>query len=215
MIWLFLLTAAISCPALPTDGLNGQITYSVDTPPPYNFGTIATYLCDTSYGVTGDSILTCGVGSGTTGTWGSSTTTCERELKCMFVAVFNIYNCLITGITCQSLAPIMNGMISYLPMTTPYLFGSAAQYTCNDGFYIQGNDVRTCASDGSSSTGVWSDTSPVCSGKSHIFNFWFMDLFWFLIYVWELYSISSYLSVTNFAGTNVCNFCDLLQNCKY
>ena len=58
-----LLTAAISCPALPTDGLNGQITYSVDTPPPYNFGTIATYLCDTSYGVTGDSILTCGVGS--------------------------------------------------------------------------------------------------------------------------------------------------------
>ena len=54
---------------------------------------------------------------------------------------------------------IMNGMISYLPMTTPYLFGSAAQYTCNDGFYIQGNDVRTCASDGSSSTGVWSDTS--------------------------------------------------------
>ncbi len=73
---------AVSCPALPTAGINGQITYSVDTPPPYAYGTVAMYVCDSSYGVTGDSTLICGGdGSDSAGTWGSSTTTCERELR--------------------------------------------------------------------------------------------------------------------------------------
>ncbi len=71
-----------------------------------------------------------------------------------------------TAITCAVLAPLLNGMITYLPTATvPLPFGSAAQYSCNDGFYLQGNNVRTCDGDGSSSDGVWSDSIPVCSGE--------------------------------------------------
>ena len=33
-----------------------------------------------------------------------------------------------------------------------------ATYTCNDGFYVSGNEFRTCDLD----TGVWSGSDPVC-----------------------------------------------------
>ncbi len=72
---------AVTCPALPTVG-NGQIIYSMDTPAPYAYSTVATYVCDTSYGVSGgEGVLFCGGdGSDTAGSWGTSMPTCEREL---------------------------------------------------------------------------------------------------------------------------------------
>ncbi len=72
---------AVTCPALPTIS-NGQITYSMDTSAPYEYGTVATYVCDTSYGVSGgEGVLFCGGdGSDTAGSWGTSIPTCECEL---------------------------------------------------------------------------------------------------------------------------------------
>ncbi len=72
---------AVTCPALPTVS-NGQITYSMDTSAPYEYGTVATYVCDTSYGVSGgEGVLFCGGdGSDTAGSWGTSIPTCECEL---------------------------------------------------------------------------------------------------------------------------------------
>ncbi len=54
----------------------------MDTPAPYEYGTVATYVCDTSYGVSGgEGVLFCGGdGSDTAGSWGTSMPTCEREL---------------------------------------------------------------------------------------------------------------------------------------
>ena len=37
--------------------------------------------------------------------------------------------------------------------------GSVATYTCNSGFELVGNEMRTCQSDG-----IWSGEEPVCTG---------------------------------------------------
>ena len=70
------------------------------------------------------------------------------------------------AITCSSLSSISNGAITYNPdMTSPYNFGTVATHTCSEGFYLQGSNARTCGGDGSSVSGVWSGSAPVCAGK--------------------------------------------------
>ena len=71
-----------------------------------------------------------------------------------------------TVITCLSLEAIANGQITYSPDTiSPYNFGTVATFTCNTGFSLSGDMTRTCGGDGSSQSGVWSGSSPVCVGE--------------------------------------------------
>lgn len=77
------ITAAVSCPALP-DVTNGQLVYSIDSPPPYNFGTRVEYSCDTGYGISGgEGVLFCGGdGSSILGSWSGLSPTCEGMSVC-------------------------------------------------------------------------------------------------------------------------------------
>ena len=72
----------------------------------------------------------------------------------------------LTAITCQSLGTFANGQIAYSPDTiAPHNFGTVATFTCNTGFRLSGDMMRTCGGDGSSQSGEWSGSSPVCVGE--------------------------------------------------
>ena len=74
------LSTAIECPAL-SDPANGGIVYVSDTSAPYDFGTTATYSCNSGYSLVGDEVRTCGGdGSNTIGVWDLSEPSCERML---------------------------------------------------------------------------------------------------------------------------------------
>ncbi|XP_064387965.1 uncharacterized protein LOC135336171 isoform X3 [Halichondria panicea] len=133
----------VMCCDLPTPD-NGRIVYSTDVTSPYDFSTVATYVCDTGFGLRGgDNTRSCGGGGPTTsGSWTGRAPTCEV-------------------ISCTSLNPISNGMIAYSP---DYLdFGTTATYTCLEGYFLEGTSTRTCIGDGSGISGNWNGVAPVCS----------------------------------------------------
>ena len=69
----------------------------------------------------------------------------------------------IAAITCTSLSPISNGMISYSRGTTnPFDFGTIATFVCDDGFFLDGSMTSTCG--GTAPVGLWDESSPICSG---------------------------------------------------
>ena len=74
-----------------------------------------------------------------------------------------------TAIMCLPLpAIITNGMISsYSPDVTPdYDLGTEATYTCEAGFYLEGNEVQVCMDDdGMDAIGVWSGQERSCVRK--------------------------------------------------
>ena len=66
---------------------------------------------------------------------------------------------------------INNGTIIYGPDTTaPFAFGTNATYSCDGGFFFEGNEVRTCIGDGLSPTGSWTGANPICSGTFLLFS---------------------------------------------
>ena len=68
---------------------------------------------------------------------------------------------------CPSLPDPMNGEIVYSSGTTgDQEFGATATYICESDFGLSGGErVRTCTSDGSSTTGSWTGSAPSCLGK--------------------------------------------------
>ncbi len=46
---------------------------------------------------------------------------------------------------------------------SPYGYGTTASYFCNEGFFLEGNEMRTCGGD--VTIGSWDGTNPVCSGE--------------------------------------------------
>ena len=56
--------------------------------------------------------------------------------------------------------------------TAPFSYGTSASYSCDPGFAVVGNMVRTCEGDDSLSAGLWSGSNVTCVGKntSHYFN---------------------------------------------
>ncbi len=69
-----------------------------------------------------------------------------------------------TAITCSALSSVSDGAISYDQgrVPDPYPYGTAATYSCNPGFYLQGDPSRVC--EGSSVSGTWRGVAPVCMG---------------------------------------------------
>ena len=58
--------------------INGMISYSPDTTPPYNYQTTATYSCSAGFGlVDGDRIRRCLNSSSGDGRWVGTAPTCE------------------------------------------------------------------------------------------------------------------------------------------
>ena len=162
---------AITCQGLTTP-VNGVIQYTPSSSAPYDFGTIVSYQCNTGFGlIGGDATRSCGGdGSSPNGVWSGTPPTCQgmlndRSMPCNVVCLMCL--CVVcSAITCSSLSSISNGVIDYSPdVTSPYNFGTVATHTCNEGFYLQGSNARTCSGDGSSVSGMWSGSAPVCAGK--------------------------------------------------
>ena len=61
------------------------------------------------------------------------------------------------------------------------VFGTRATYSCNMGYSLMGEEVRTCRGNGSSVTGEWDGVNPTCLGKHSI---WFVVV----VYLILLYS---------------------------
>ncbi len=82
---------AIVCSDLPAPD-NGRVSYSTGTIVPYDFGTTATYICDTGFGLVGGATRSCSGNSSTVdGTWTGTVPTCQGKLH-MFVAASSIAN---------------------------------------------------------------------------------------------------------------------------
>ena len=71
--------AAIMCTDLPAPA-DGRVTYT-DTTSPYDFGTVATYVCDSGFGISGGNrTRACGgLDLSTVGTWNGIAATCDCE----------------------------------------------------------------------------------------------------------------------------------------
>ena len=69
----------------------------------------------------------------------------------------NVYMCYaIAVLNCEILTSPSNGRVVLSERTV----GSEATYDCNEGFNLEGNETRTCQSDG-----MWSGNEPTCEGS--------------------------------------------------
>ena len=74
--------------------------------------------------------------------------------------------CFNSAIMCTSLDLIKNGEITYSANTSQQLnYGTTAMYSCTEGFFLEGERVRTCSGNGSTVAGVWNGSAPICAGK--------------------------------------------------
>lgn len=67
---------------------------------------------------------------------------------------------------CSALNVPTNGRIAYATDTVaPFMFGTTATYSCNSGFALVGNTVRSCGGNDTVTVGSWSGSDPTCQGK--------------------------------------------------
>ena len=63
---------------------------------------------------------------------------------------------ILTVVDCPSLTDPANGSVTHTSGTT---FGQTATYSCNTGYNLVGDSIRTCQA-----TGEWSGSAPTCEG---------------------------------------------------
>ena len=76
--------------------------------------------------------------------------------------------------TCLDLTLPTNGAITYIPNTSPKLQNAAATYSCNNGYTLNGEAIRTCQANR-----TWSEVPAICLGGIMI-----MDDFVTMYVVW-------------------------------
>lgn len=101
-----------------------------------NIGDTATYTCQQGFTLNGSPLRVCD----TDGQWTNSQPTCD----------------LITQ--CTSLIDPPNGKVS-ISGGSGQGVGSSAEYACDEGFILEGNQRRLCLR-----TGEWTGTDPLCRG---------------------------------------------------
>ena len=77
-----------------------------------------------------------------------------------------VYFC-ITAIECSMVNALPNGTVMYsVDTVAPFEFGTVATLSCDNGFFLDGDDVRVCEDDDQLDTvGVWSESNATCEGK--------------------------------------------------
>lgn len=85
---LFTLFSVIMCPGMSI--VNGMVTYSAGSTAPYNYGTVATYTCNSGYFLSGIATRTCsGDGSSVTGAFSGVDPFCTRTL--VYIQIMTVY----------------------------------------------------------------------------------------------------------------------------
>jgi len=183
IFYFYMYLAAIVCEDLLAP-VNGRIVYSSTF---LDYSTLATYICDTGYGISSGNVIRTCSGDGLTpdGTWTGVPPSCQGitdrfifidawPLLFFFLNYYNNYNYVpsyfsIVEIFCSELDSVANGLISYIPDTTPpFDYRTVAIHTCNEGYFREGNDLRTCTGDGLSTDGDWDGDRPTCRGYIHV-----------------------------------------------
>ena len=91
------------------------------------------------------------------------------KLVSFFIALAITYT-VPTAIECPALTDPTKGGIVYASDTSaPYDFGTTATYSCNLGYSLVGDEVRTCGGDGSS-MGAWDLSEPSCERMLATYN---------------------------------------------
>ena len=95
--------------------------------------------------------------------WTTNEPQTYQPLLILFSSTF--YFCTIV-VDCDLLSNITNGMLSYNPQGQDQtLLGATVTYTCNTGYTLNGNNMRTCLTGG-----AWSGSDPTCDGKYRVFQ---------------------------------------------
>ena len=85
-----------------------------------------------------------------------------------FHSVISLLNDILV-ITCPSLSAPSNGQVNYsTDATPPHDFETVAIFTCDTGFVLNGTERVTCESGGFRRNGLWSGSSPTCTGKNDV-----------------------------------------------
>ena len=158
-------SAAVQCGNLGSL-LNGQVNVDGNT-----FGSQANYSCSEGYVLNGNSTRMCQ----SDGQWSGSESTCEgQNLLCVCIMMIELgYMCLHAcvsvdvcmseyglfsiAVPCGTLNNPTNGQVNVEGNT----FGSQANYSCSEGYVLNGNSTRMCQSDGQ-----WSGSEPTCEGQN-------------------------------------------------
>ena len=69
-------------------------------------------------------------------------------------------------VACPDIPDPENGDILFAEETTsPFKLDTTATYTCNLGYSLVGEAMRTCEGDGTQERGMWSSLAPECVGE--------------------------------------------------
>ena len=141
-------SAVVDCGSLEYPD-NGQVELSNTT-----FELTANYTCDLGYSLNGNSIRTCEAN----GNWSGDPPSCEcKWLNCWrMIILTHSFPSVCAVVDCGSLQDPDNGQVGFSNTT----FESTGNYTCNLGYGLNGNSIRTCEANG-----VWSGDPPSCECK--------------------------------------------------
>ena len=104
-----------------------------------------------------------------------------------------VYIYIYTAIECPALSDLTNGFIVYASdITSLYDFGTTATHSCNKGYSLVGDEIRTCGGDGTSTTGEWDLSEPSCERKLILMQYNFSLLTLFALCMYYIYSLHSY-----------------------
>ncbi len=131
------------------------------------FGARATFLCDPGYSLVGNVSITCEQ-EGVVGMWSNDVPTCVGKKLSIKVCSYDSFVFFsVTAIECSMVNALPNGTVMYsVDTVAPFEFDTVATLSCDNGFFLVGDDVRVCEDDDQLDTvGVWSESNATCEGK--------------------------------------------------
>ncbi|XP_070764544.1 P-selectin [Enoplosus armatus] len=125
------------CPALNhTDISAGSMNCSHPIAP-YSYNSTCEVRCDEGYEPSGQDQIRCDH----TGQWTASVPECTVK-------------------RCSSIFSPVTGNMTCVDTLEPFSFGSRCNFTCQEGYYLTGDDTLTCLA-----SGQWSKPTPTCTAK--------------------------------------------------
>ena len=123
---------------------------------------VAAYTCDQGYDLVGDEMRTCQANE----LWDGAEPNCM--CKCFFCHILNFKVTVIISfpavINCGGLTDPEDGQVTFTPgvvITIDTGLDAVAAYTCDQGYDLVGDEIRTCQANGQ-----WTLTEPICTCKS-------------------------------------------------